>query len=92
MEVGIKYCGGCNPRFDRSGWVRKLAAECTGISFEPASKDKFYDILLIISGCPSACASHDELKGREKIFVKSEQDADRVRNFFLSENSYGDRG
>lgn len=79
MKVGIKYCGGCNPQFNRSEWVKKLMAEYIDISFEPASKHDYYDIILIINGCPNSCASHDELKGKEKIFVKSEQDINRVR-------------
>ena len=24
MKIGIKYCGGCNPRYDRSQEVEKL--------------------------------------------------------------------
>lgn len=24
MKIGIKYCGGCNPRYDRSHEVDKL--------------------------------------------------------------------
>ena len=26
MKVGIKYCGGCNPRYDRGEFVSKLLA------------------------------------------------------------------
>ena len=26
MKVGIKYCGGCNPRYDRAASVRTLCA------------------------------------------------------------------
>lgn len=79
MKIGIKYCGGCNPRFNRSEFVKKLMVEYINISFEPLSKDKLYDILLIISGCPRACISHDLSNGKEKIYVKSEQDANKVK-------------
>lgn len=78
MEIGIKYCGGCNPQYNRSEWVKALMEEFSDVTFETASKDKYYDVVLIVNGCNSACASHEELKGKEKLFVKSEKDADRV--------------
>ena len=24
MKVGVKFCGGCNPRYDRGGLLRKI--------------------------------------------------------------------
>ena len=27
MKVGIKYCGGCNPRYDRAAFVERLLSD-----------------------------------------------------------------
>ena len=36
MTVGIKYCGGCNPRYDRVAAARRLEAAFPGLTFTPA--------------------------------------------------------
>lgn len=62
MKIGLKYCGGCNPRFERSSIAALLrrdfpAAEIVSVLHGPA------DMTAIICGCPSACASADALAG-----------------------------
>ena len=36
MRVGLRYCGGCNPRFDRVAAAGRLAAACPQAALEPA--------------------------------------------------------
>jgi hypothetical protein len=59
MCVGVKFCGGCNPRYDRmkafetiKGGLEKDVA----IKFEYASEGGAYDALLLLSGCTNRCA------------------------------------
>ena len=62
MRVGVKYCGGCNPRYDRGALVRRLAAEFPGCAFGPAEGPM--DFVLVVCGCARACAEHAALRPR----------------------------
>lgn len=74
MKIGIKYCGGCNPTFNRREIVEKLIDEFENVYVEPADKKKDYDILLIVSGCLNACVNHTHLNGRHRVSVSSVND------------------
>lgn len=80
LNVGIKYCGGCNPRYDRKKFFYNLK-EIFKYNFEVAQLDKVYDILIILCGCSSCCVNYSELKFRfKKILVRSEEDFNEVKN------------
>ena len=74
MNIGIKYCGGCNPHYDRTSVLNKIKRLFKDDKFEYAKENKFYDIIIIIDGCSRACADHSSLKCIEKIFIKSKSD------------------
>lgn len=74
MNIGIKYCGGCNPHFDRTAILNKIMELFKGDKFEYAKENNFYDIIIVIDGCSRACSDHSSLKGKEKIFINSEAD------------------
>ena len=74
MNIGIKYCGGCNSHFDRAGIVNKIIKLFKDDEFEYAKENKPYDIILVINGCSRACADHSALEGNEKIFINQEAD------------------
>lgn len=62
VKVGVKFCGGCNPRFDRSSLLAQIKERYKGVAlFEPAREEESYDRLLVISGCPRACAGYGHL-------------------------------
>lgn len=72
MTVAVKYCGGCNPRYERVELVGRLCAEFPDVQIvrpeEPA------DIAAVICGCPAACASHTGLAARFGLVVLTCQD------------------
>jgi hypothetical protein len=76
LNIGIKYCGGCNPKYNRSGFVSGLAAKYKGkIKIEPIKEDVIYDMIIIMNGCSSVCVSISEMKHMGKILsVASEED------------------
>lgn len=78
MRIGIKYCGGCNPRYDRRELSQKIISRFNEVDFLAAQENKDYDAVIIICGCTSACAAHKNLKTKEKIFIKSEDELDKV--------------
>ena len=60
MKCAIRFCGGCNPRYDRGKAFREIRDEFTDIEFPYARKDERYDCLLVIGGCSNCCASYDQ--------------------------------
>lgn len=55
-QVGVRYCGGCNPRYDRVALVKRLEGFFPGAEFVPAQDGTSYPAALVIYGCPARCA------------------------------------
>jgi hypothetical protein len=74
IRIAIKYCGGCNPEFDRvkamAGMLERLAKT---VEVVPLG-DERAEVLVAVEGCPTACADLSGFKG-EKIIVLSSQEA-----------------
>jgi hypothetical protein len=58
-KIGIRYCGGCNPTYDRMQMVRQLKSRYLNRFCFLLPKRKKLDGLLFINGCPSSCAAKD---------------------------------
>ncbi|MEA5004401.1 MAG: hypothetical protein VB081_13025 [Christensenella sp.] len=71
MTIGIKYCGGCNQRYERTHIVRDLKRDFPRSEIVPAGED--IDYAVVICGCMSACALHDTLEGRYGKTIITEQ-------------------
>ena len=54
MKRAVKYCGGCNPRYDRVALVHRLE-EKFGEKIPAANYEEVYDELYVICGCTSRC-------------------------------------
>ncbi|MET1124906.1 MAG: hypothetical protein ABWW66_06555 [Archaeoglobaceae archaeon] len=56
MRIGIKYCGGCNPRYRRES-VEETIAKVAGREniFYIYDSDDGFDVLFVICGCETAC-------------------------------------
>ena len=50
----IRYCGGCNPRYERSEAVRQLCAALPEVTWT-YDVDESRDFSVIVCGCESAC-------------------------------------
>ncbi|HON59737.1 MAG TPA: hypothetical protein P5040_00355 [Smithella sp.] len=62
-RIGVKYCGGCNPRIDRVKLAQDIIQPLPpGFVLTEASFDEPWDIGILICGCPAACAEKPELK------------------------------
>ena len=64
MRIGIKYCGGCNPRYDRGEYVSALKEAYPQMQWEYAKEEISYDLLIVVCGCGSCCASYRQYKYR----------------------------
>lgn len=80
MLIGVKYCGGCNPRYDRGKAFETIKKRMHGkAEFAIAEEGVEYDYLLVIGGCTKCCASYCQYKIRNNaIFLRNEEDLDRI--------------
>ena len=70
MKVALKFCGGCNPDYDRSAhWeaIRQAAGEAVAWR---RLEDDDYQAVLLICGCPAACPVDDMPAGARLVLVK----------------------
>ena len=57
IRVAVKFCGGCDPGYDRSAFWAEVKARA-GNSVEWVLPDQGgYEAVLIIDGCETACVS-----------------------------------
>jgi len=81
LKIGIKYCGGCNPYYDRVALVKRIESRLQGkVEFVSAANDDV-DLVLAVEGCNTACAdlsSFDENKIR--IITKTEDADDFIQD------------
>jgi 4-hydroxybutyrate CoA-transferase len=85
MNIGIKYCGGCNPTFNRIKLVEKIIEKYKKQNFEAVKKDVLYDLLLVVNGCLSSCSDVSSLKFKEKILLNSEDDVRLLEQYIKNE-------
>lgn len=60
MKCGVKFCGGCNPHYQRGDAYRKIIADLPQIDFEHVEEGTAYDHLLVIGGCTACCPIIDQ--------------------------------
>lgn len=71
-EIFVKYCGGCNPTFDRKQVVSEIE-KCFGIKIEPYKEDYIPDIVLIVNGCKSECIDISRYKSKYKTILINDE-------------------
>lgn len=69
-EIGVRYCGGCNSRYDRVALVKRLAGFFPAISFVAAQPGRSYTAALVVCGCPVRCAGVSDLGTPECRLVR----------------------
>ena len=82
MKIGIKYCGGCNPRYARTAFANRIINTLSdSIVFEKATETSDYDVLLVINGCRNACTHFSRFSVRQDIIqVTHDSDYEKVLN------------
>ncbi len=61
MKCGVRFCGGCNPSYDRGKAYEHMKNELDGeVELLIAQEDESYDALLVIGGCSNCCASYEQ--------------------------------
>ena len=93
IEIGVRYCGGCNPTYNRASLVKRLESMMPDLSFVNVQPGKSYPAVLIVSGCLVACTKVDDLSvsGERQIQIRSFSDLlptrDRIRELLTEEET-----
>ena len=72
MTIGVKFCGGCNPMYDRGKLFEKTEEAYPDHTFETADDTKEYEKLLVICGCERACADTSRYDFEREIRVSQD--------------------
>ena len=78
MKVAIKYCGGCNPDYDRVALVKCIEKSLHGKVEFVSAEDEDIDLVLAVEGCKTACADLSVFKGIKIRFINRIEDAAEV--------------
>jgi len=77
MKIEIRFCGGCNPRYDRGRFAQRFRAAAESLYPALNFGDGDSDGILIVGGCDSCCvAVCDEPKFSMIFRVRKESDFD----------------
>lgn len=68
MKCGVRFCGGCNPRYDRGKAFEEIKNSITNMDFLHAVEGEDYDKLLVIGGCTNCCASYDQYRIKGNVY------------------------
>ena len=72
-RLAVKYCGGCNPHFDRVKLVESILCELPGlkaVSYDGTT----VDFALVVNGCSRKCAKDFEMQNIYGKYVVSSLD------------------
>ena len=84
MKVGLKYCGGCNPAFNRVEFVKHLTASLDSVVEWVSFEDESISCLLIVHGCEIACVNLKGFEDRKVRIFSVSSDESGVKEKFAS--------
>jgi hypothetical protein len=58
-KIGIKYCGGCNPAYERVEMIERIQFRFNDRFFFLRHDEPHIDVLILMSGCHRACAGEN---------------------------------
>ena len=65
VRVGLKYCGGCNPEYDRVALVRHMEESLQGRVEFVKPESEGVELILAVEGCSTACADLSAFQGMD---------------------------
>jgi hypothetical protein len=90
-KVGIKYCGGCNPSYERVEMIQQIQSLLKGRFIFSNHHQQDLDILVLVNGCPRACANKNS--NRPEVPSRSivgESDFKNLINWLVALDEKGD--
>nr|WP_297282299.1 hypothetical protein [uncultured Agathobaculum sp.] len=70
LRCTVKFCGGCNPRYDRGEAYNTVRSSLSGAaSFAYPEDGAHYDVLLIIRGCTGCPYLYEEIDAAHRVII-----------------------
>ncbi len=85
LKVAIKYCGGCNPGYDRVALADYVQKSLLGRVEFVALDSEVVDIVLAVEGCKTCCADLSAFESKQIHFISQLEDAGKFLQKFLSQ-------
>ncbi len=76
--VRIRFCGGCNPEYDRLAVAGHIKERLFSAGYRLASGDAPADIVVAVCGCACACADVSGIDRGKVIFITNPAMADKI--------------
>jgi hypothetical protein len=67
-RIGVKYCGGCNPAYERVEMIEKVQFRLGDQFLFYPHGDEEIEALILVSGCQRACADRDLNQDRNSSY------------------------
>jgi len=77
VRVGLKYCGGCNPEYDRVSLVKHIEKSLQGKVEFVKPESEGVGLILAVEGCSTACADLSTFQGLEVRVITNIEGAER---------------
>jgi hypothetical protein len=77
ITVGVKYCGGCNPEYDRVAVVRRIEKSLKDKAEFVRPESNGVGLILAVEGCSTACADLSAFQGMEVRRITGIEDAEK---------------
>ena len=77
VKVGLKYCGGCNPEYDRVALVKHIQESLQGKVEFVKPESEGVRLILAVEGCSTACADLSAFQGMEVRIIYNTEGAER---------------
>jgi hypothetical protein len=78
LKVEIKYCGGCNPYYDRVALVERIKSRLKDRAEFVSPSNDDVDLVLAVQGCQTACADLSPFQSQTIHIITRIADAEKL--------------
>jgi len=91
LKIGVKYCGGCNPGYERVEMIERVQFRFNDQFLFLRHDDPDIEGLILMSGCHRTCASQDVNPTEiPHCSITGENDFDTLINWLKTLDQKGD--
>jgi len=73
-KIGIWYCGGCNPHYERVEMIQRVQSLAGGRFLFIRNDQQDPDGIIMVSGCPRACVAKERHPREVPYYSVAEKD------------------
>ncbi len=79
LSCTVKFCGGCNPRYDRGEAYHRIRESLSEIAHFSLPEDgASYDVLVILRGCTGCEYLYEDIQADVRLIAVCEADVDSI--------------